>query len=74
MSAGYVMGYCDRAANMDAFMSWLKENEVDTTAVSIAEFEIGGYGLKANHDIEASRKSTAKFYTLHFYSRVIYNY
>jgi hypothetical protein len=33
-------------------MDWLKTNKVDTEAVQIEQFNIGGYGLKATSDIK----------------------
>lgn len=37
---------------MEAFTAWVKENGVDTAAVSIDKFDEGGFGLKAKRDIK----------------------
>ena len=46
------MSYPDRSAGFPAFLAWLKEQGVQTDAVEIDEFDVGGYGLKATKDIE----------------------
>ena len=43
----------ERDKHFDGFMNWLHENGVDTTCVSIGQFE-EGYGLIADKDIEVN--------------------
>ena len=41
----------DREKQFDEFMTWLHDSGVETTCVSVEQFE-EGYGLKSNKDVE----------------------
>lgn len=48
----YVSASCKRDDHVDSFLTWLHENNVNTDRVSIEKFEVEGYGLKAEREIE----------------------
>lgn len=58
-SSDYVMKPVNRKDNIDDFMSWLKVQGVDTSCVSIHEYEYG-LGLRAEREIEV-----VLYYLLH---------
>ncbi|XP_013398256.1 histone-lysine N-methyltransferase setd3 [Lingula anatina] len=45
----------DRETHFPVFLTWLKDNGVDTTAVSIRKFEHTGYGLEAKKEVQESQ-------------------
>ena len=47
----------NREEMLPAFLSWLKENSVQTDRVEIVNYGRCGYGLKANHDLKVRRFS-----------------
>lgn len=49
--AGNALKHGDREKHFDEFMNWLHENNVDTTCVTLGQFD-EGYGLKANKHVE----------------------
>ena len=55
--SGYEMKHSKREEGFDTFLTWLQENAVDTSAISIANFPEEGCGLKANRDITVKMKS-----------------
>ncbi|KAH9507193.1 Histone-lysine N-methyltransferase setd3 [Bulinus truncatus] len=46
----------NREEGFPAFIKWLNDNGVDTSAVEIAQFPQFGFGLKANKDLKESDK------------------
>jgi len=50
----YVLQHASRQEHLSAFIQWLSEHGVDTSAVAVEQFGDAGYGLKAVRDIKAS--------------------
>jgi len=50
----YVLQHGSRDEHMSAFLHWLSDHGVDTSAVAIKQFGAAGYGLKAVHDIKVN--------------------
>jgi len=50
----YVWQHGSREEHMPAFLHWLSDHGVDTSAVVIEQFADAGYGLKATRDIKVS--------------------
>ena len=48
---GNVLQQSNREEHFDEFMTWLHDNGVETTCVSVEQFD-EGYGLKSNKDVE----------------------
>ena len=51
---GNVLQHPEREEHFDKFITWLHENGVDTSCVSIKQFH-EGYGLQANKDVEVCK-------------------
>jgi len=53
----YVLQHGSRDERMSAFLKWLSDHDVDTSAVVIEQFADAGYGLKAARDIKVDMPS-----------------
>ena len=51
----YVLQHDSRDGHMPAFLHWLSDHGVDTSAVTVDQFADTGYGLKAVRDIKVSK-------------------
>jgi len=51
---------------MPAFLNWLSDHGVDTSAVTVEQFGDAGYGLKAVHDIKVCTIMCSIRYVFYF--------